>query len=718
MNIEEKNKSLKADLFLAIELFNDLIATGTLGDLSERICIQLRELSGAKTVMLIKHDEQLGRHSLSGISPQRRSEEFSESELALLCPLESRDDIIVSADKISNEKVQALFVRLGIKSLVRFPLQIERKIIGLIVLLDLPEIERASEIIEILYFLATSMALTVRNALDREVINAQSEKLKMLNEGLEEKVKERTRELEEVNLKLTAEFEGRKKAQEELQESEQKYRLLFEASAEGILMVKPDTMQVVYANPAVCEMFGLDSHGLCKLMVTDLHPEESYEFIKKEFLSLMEGKKFYTASIPCRRKDGSLFFADIKASNVNFKGEPHAVGFFTDVTRRNKQEENLQRAAKLESLGVLAGGIAHDFNNLLGGIYGFIELSLDSVYEASALRNLSTALSTIDRAKALTRQLLTFSKGGAPEKRAENLFPFVKESVLFGLSGSKLTSSFEIDDDLWPCNIDRNQISQVVDNIVINARQAMENGGHLSIVAGNVELEGVAAHEVLDSGRYVRLTINDDGPGIEADKLKKIFDPFFTTKEMGNGLGLAVCYSIMRKHGGLIEAESAPGKGSTFSLLLPAAESQPKQAIRRDKIMPIDTGTILIMDDEEVVRNILSLMLKNLGFKSIIAVKGEEVLEKINGDKALLEQLRVMIFDLTVPGGMGGKELVERLREFKCKVPLIVTSGYAEDPVMANPQRFGFAASIKKPFRMAELLAVLASVLGCTIKSD
>jgi len=286
---------------------------------------------------------------------------------------------------------------------------------------------------------------------------------------------------------------------------------------------------------------------------------------------------------PCR--DGSIVHTEVASTYLrNEAGRFEIVGVCRDITARKRTEaeqcriENRRnRAQMLESLGILSGGIAHDFNNLLGGIFGYIDLAREKTREESVVGFLDKAMQTIDRARHLTGQLLTFSKGGSPLKNIEPLFPFIEESVRFVLKGAPVSSSFDIADGLWPCSIDRNQIGQVIENIIVNAQQAMPEGGIIEVSAQNLTVHEKNC-QPLPPGEYVRISVKDHGIGIPKELLPRIFDPFFTTKTKGHGLGLATCYSIIKRHGGCIDVESAPGKGSTVHILLPASSDAARGA--------------------------------------------------------------------------------------------------------------------------------------------
>ncbi len=379
---------------------------------------------------------------------------------------------------------------------------------------------------------------------------------------------------------------------------------------------------------------------------------------------------------------------------------------FRDMTEKQKLENFIQKSQKLESLGVLAGGIAHDFNNLLGAIFGYIEMAMAETTEERVSTFLAHSLSSLDRARALTRQLLTFAKGGAPIKKVENLFPFVQETVQFALSGSSVSSRFQIQENLWPCNFDKNQMGQVIDNLTINAQQAMPNGGTIEVSARNISLSE-KEHISLVAGNYVKLTIKDQGIGIPKNFLPHIFDPYYTTKPKGHGLGLATCYSIVNRHGGYMDIESEPGTGSTFHVYLPASTEPISPMAGKSTGKHTGSGTFLVMDDEEVIREIMRKMLGSFGYTVVLKENGKDAIDFIETEIKADRELAGMIFDLTIPGGMGGKEAIGEIRQICSDTPAFVASGYSNDPIMANPEQYGFTASLCKPFLIAELSEML-----------
>lgn len=379
---------------------------------------------------------------------------------------------------------------------------------------------------------------------------------------------------------------------------------------------------------------------------------------------------------------------------------------FRDMTEKQKLLDALQRTDKLDSLGVLAGGIAHDFNNMLAGIFGYIDLARESNDITRMSDYLEKSLSVYNRARNLTQQLLTFSKGGIPHRETSDLSHLIKESSAFALSGSQVACDYDIAKDLWLADFDKNQIGQIIDNLVINAQQAMPSGGKILISARNTIIR-VGENPLLKAGKYIKMSVADTGTGIKADLLKRIFDPFFTTKPTGHGLGLATCYAIMQKHEGCIDVESVIGQGTTFHIFLPAAQQGVLHAVCQSSVSHKGSGRILIMDDETCIREIVARFLESMGYTTLEAKNGEEAL-LICADAAKNgPQIDGAILDLTIPGGMGGKETIARLRKEFPLLPVYASSGYSEDPVMARPTEYGFTDSIRKPFRRDELATLL-----------
>lgn len=368
-------------------------------------------------------------------------------------------------------------------------------------------------------------------------------------------------------------------------------------------------------------------------------------------------------------------------------------------------EEELFKVKKLESVGVLAGGIAHDFNNILVAILGNLSLARQNLNNPEETKNLLTNMEKAAlRAKDLTSQLLTFSRGGEPVIETASIQSLIDESGEFVLRGSNIKVSFDIPEDLWLVNVDSGQISQVIQNIVLNARQAMPGEGEVRITCANCR-DCLSGTDELKE-QCVRVTIRDNGPGITPDILPKIFDPYFSTKQDGSGLGLAICHSIIKKHHGVLYVASTPGEGTTFTIQLPVG---PQLKSTGDPAIPMHIAAsekstrILLMDDDDMILELTGQMLKFMGHEVTPCRDGRECLdlyEKAMIDKAPYD---LVIMDLTIPGGMGGSKAIKELLKIDPLARAIVSSGYSNDPVMAEYAEHGFKAVVVKPYQLEDL---------------
>ena len=382
-----------------------------------------------------------------------------------------------------------------------------------------------------------------------------------------------------------------------------------------------------------------------------------------------------------------------------------------DEIRQQIFDEKL-RAGKLSSLGMLAGGIAHDFNNLLGAILGNIDLAVSTLPEGAAKQSLEWSMKAIDRACGLTQQLLTFSRGGTPVRQPADIGAIIRDSLEFTLLGSNMCFTIDGLDHECCCvlDVDAGQIGQLIQNLAMNARQACEHsGGEIIVSCQNVT---ITDHPSLDAGDYFKIDFADNGPGISDEMQQRIFDPYFTTRQDGTGLGLALCYSIVTNHNGYISVQSTPPDGAEFSITLPfqvglkLPQQQPVEPLNK-----LSGGRAIVMDDEEMIRSAVSRMTNTLGFETLAAKDGSEVLSLLETAEKEDKPIDLIIVDLTVPGGMGGIDTKDQILQRNPDAKIVVSSGYSENPILSNYAEHGFCGAVAKPFRMVDLKAVLASIL-------
>jgi PAS domain S-box-containing protein len=499
---------------------------------------------------------------------------------------------------------------------------------------------------------------------------------------------------------------------DELRQSEEKFSLAFQGSPIPMVLNRMGDGAYVEVNEAAQRQT-----GYCRDEVIGKTPLELQIYEKPEDYRLLSRMLRETGSArnleaKFRRKDGVVRNAIVNADIITIGQAPHVVTSIYDVTERILVEEAIMKMEKLESLGLLAGGIAHDFNNMLMGIIGNISMVKTGLRPDDPLAvPLNDAEASCMRARDLTRQLLTFSRGGAPVKKPIYLQELLRQAVHFNMAGSNVRPEFSIDEDLLPVEADEGQIGQVINNLALNAVQAMPRGGTIEISARNREIvepeEFPLSQARAARGRYVMIEVRDHGVGIPREQRARVFDPYFTTKPKGSGLGLAVVYSIVRNHDGFIDFESEPGEGTVFRVLLPAAVARPKpQAARGPGAIP-GQGNILVMDDEEVVLEVMKRMLIHLGYRVAVSRDGSEAVELYSKALAAGERFDVVVMDLTVPGGMGGADAIAHLRGIDPDVKAVVSSGYSSESIFSDYERFGFRGYIQKPFRLEDLGDIL-----------
>ncbi len=382
-----------------------------------------------------------------------------------------------------------------------------------------------------------------------------------------------------------------------------------------------------------------------------------------------------------------------------------------NVTIQKIVEDEQIKVQKLESLSILAGGIAHDFNNMLSGILGNISLAKMKVKDSDITRILERSEKAALRSRSLTQQLLTFAKGGAPVMESIQVESFLRELVEFATVGSSVNCQFDIAPDLPNVEADRGQLSQVIQNLVINAIQAMPSGGNLKISANAEEIktDGLVP---IKSGYYLKIAIQDTGVGIPKNLLSKVFDPYFTTKPHGNGLGLSVVYSILKKHDAYIFVDSEAGNGTTFTIYLPATAGVQKGSQKAESQILKGHGRILVMDDDELICEVVEEMISSMGYDVKCVPNGEEAIKSYKEAKEAGQPFDLVIMDLTIVGGMGGKETIAELKKFDPDVKALVSSGYINDSMMTVPQKYGFIDIIAKPYRMEDLSSILKEHVG------
>jgi PAS domain S-box-containing protein len=454
------------------------------------------------------------------------------------------------------------------------------------------------------------------------------------------------------------------------------------------------------------ELIGLDDYSMSWKDQADKYRRDDFEIMAsgkpklhdEELQTTLDGKQtwFSTTKVPLRDADGAII---------------GVLGTHEDITHRKLAEEEIVKSNKFESLGFLSGAIAHDFNNILMTIMGNISFAKALLSPTDkACERLIVAEESVLKAKDLTQQVFSFAKGGAPVKESISVVNLIKSYSRSTLNGTKSTCALTTPDNLWNIEADAGQIGQVVTNILINGDHAMQNGGTISVTCENAVVTEEDAIP-LKNGNYVKITIKDQGKGIPKEDLSKVFDPYVTTRKTGRGLGLASAYSIMKKHGGHITVGSTPGSGACFTLFLPASFSHVSNHKVEYAELKSGRGKILVMDDDNLLLNVLGTMLETLGYKAEFALEGQQAIDKYAEAQQSGAPFDAVVMDLVIPGGMGGREAMERLLAIDPQAKVIVSSGYSNNSVMSDYKNYGFSGVIKKPYRATELSRLIQQVL-------
>ncbi len=519
-------------------------------------------------------------------------------------------------------------------------------------------------------------------------------------------------EIFSLSQEINTMVESIEKRNQDLRESEERYKAIMEQSVGAIFIVDSESWTIQQVNSAFVKLFGYSENCIPQLPLSALSPKGSpdLENILKRISSV---HPVVGAELSMRDQEGRELEIEMSGSLIEHGGDRSLCITAWDVTERHQLERDMARNQKLESLGVLAGGIAHDFNNILTSIVSNIEITMISLPEEDKQKHrLEESVRSAMRAKGLTQQLLTFSPGGQPVKETVDLAGLVRSSTEFVLAGSPVVAVYEFEDGLSRINADPAQMEQVINNLIINSVQAMPGGGRITIRATNLR-SGPQTRLPLGEGNHVQIDIMDEGVGIPQEHLDRIFDPFYTTKENGTGLGLSTVRSIVRNHGGTVQVDSVLGKGTTITLVLPAETSTgPVPAPAAPQNGQGRRGRILVMDDEESILEVLQIMLEDFGHSVTCVNTGEKAIAAYREGISSGHPFDLVIMDLTIKGGMGGKETIVEILAIDPEARVIVSSGYSNDPIMAHPKEYGFKDVLMKPFTIQELSAKVSSVMG------
>lgn len=511
----------------------------------------------------------------------------------------------------------------------------------------------------------------------------------------------------------------------ENQEIKTVYERLAQYADEAIFRIQADTGRMIYINDAAEEILGysladyLSDPRVRMKVIDDEHLKTWIAAVNEK-----KGAKNVLRNIimTCTGREGQTVTMEFTVIAV--RNDAGDILYFEcigrDVTVRRFMEAELARAQKLESIGLLAGGIAHDFNNIMTAVFGSLALAkMEAIPDSSIYTRLVSAEEHCMRAKTLTRKLLTYSRGGSPQRKTASIANVIRDAVNLSLSGKNIDCRFELPDDLWSAQIDESQMHQVVHSLVTNAAEAMPQGGAIEIGAQNVHLTADQI-QPLKAGHYIKWFVRDRGVGISQEHMKKLFDPYFTTKQMasvkGMGLGLAICYSIVKSHEGMIIADSIPGSGTTFTVYIPASngEKDEKKPAAAKEATVTPKQNLLLVDDEQILLDVTGSMLEHIGYNVVTAKNHGDAMEYYQRAKEEGNPFSLIIMDLTIRGDEGGEIAIGRWKNAHPEVKAVISSGYMNDPVIEEYWKYGFVGAMVKPYSLMELKNSLEKILAGT----
>ena len=583
------------------------------------------------------------------------------------------------------------------------PVKCNGKTVGTLCVVFQNDFSPDEEDIEFLRIIASAIGV-------EEERSAAADALEKAHLELESRVRERTAELAEANERLMIDIAERKKAEAALSKSETILQKVFEVIPDMVAVIDRD-LHLVHSNwQGGYEYVPEEIRNGFPFCYDAYYPDRKRPCDNCHTLEVFRTGK----PVSNEKNNPRIGLVEVRAFPIfDDSGQVIMVAeYVRNITEQRRLEEELRKAHKLDSLGVLAGGIAHDFNNLLTGILGNISMARRTIdADSKVVNRLDEAEKAVARSRDLVQQLMTFSKGGAPVKKTASMEQIVRDSAAFVLRGSNVKCEFAIADDLCPVEVDEGQMNQVINNLIINADQAMESGG---IIQVRIENQAVGSQNEmsLKEGRYVKVSIEDQGPGISDAHIHKIFDPYFTTKEHGSGLGLATVYSIIKNHDGFVGVESREGDGTVFFVYLPSSEDGAPLVEESKPEAQAGSGRILVMDDEELIREVASDILDYLGYSAVTCPDGEAAIALYREAMTARKPFAAVLMDLTIPGGMGGQETIQRLLEVDPGVIGIVSSGYCNDPILANYRQYGFSGIVEKPYSPDTLGKVLNDLVN------